>query len=452
MTGMRNSNILLLPALVLVAGLHGPAGADEIRLEGEARLSGSVRSIDPTGAVGLESPLSPEVIRLKPGAVSKIEFAPGTDEGPRSTSLIELVNGDLLPAIVESMDEKSLTLTATDSGRLVIPRTALRSMQLGVRNRKVIYSGPKSLDEWSATGQNWTFVNKGLVANGPARAYRATEAPRQFIFKCSLKWQGSPSFQIFFADPLKTATDPVDRYYFQFNAAGFEIKREAATGRRYHTIIPSTRTPDQLPANTVDVEIRVDRNSSRLELLLNGEHEGTGIDPVADAPPAGGISIVNNAPAGTNQEIRGVEIVEFDNARSRHRAEDRGDTSTDSLISRDDDRWGGHLTSIRPGKDGSVFTFRSDFQADPLELQEKDVSTLFFASTTPEAAPPAEEAGSFILRLRGEGSLRVASCTFSGDAVAITHPLLGDMNIRRAGVAALERPKAKTPPPTPTEE
>lgn len=448
---MRNSNIGILPVLVLAAGLHGTACADEIRLEGEARLSGSVRSIDPSGAVGLESPLSPEIILLKPGAVSKIEFGSGGEEPPRSTSLIELANGDLLPAIVESMDEKSLTLTATDSGRLVIPRSALRSMQLGVRSRKVIYSGPKSLDEWSATGEagrNWTFVNKGLVANGPARAHHIVETPRQFIFKCSLKWQGSPSFQIFFADPLKNTSDPVDRYYFQFNAAGFEIKREAATGKRYHTVIPSTRTPDQLPANTVDVEIRVDRNSSRLELFLNGEPEGTGIDPVAQAPPAGGISIVNTAPSGANQEIRGIEIVEFDNARARHRAEDRGDTSVDSLISREEDRWGGHLTSIRPGKDGAVFTFRSDFQADPLELQEKDVSTLFFASTG-SAAPAAGE-GTFILRLRGEGSLRVSSCTFSGDAVAITHPLLGDMSIRRAGVAALERPKVKTP--TPKEE
>lgn len=445
MTGMRSSNIFLAVCLVLASGVHGTARADEIRLEGEARLSGAVRSIDASGAVGLESPLSSEVLVLKPGAVSKIEFAADGGEPPRSTALVELSNGDLLPATVESMDEKNLTITAADSGRLVIPRAALRSLQLGVRSRKIAYSGPESLNEWSPggdAGRNWTFVSKGLVANGPARASLEIDTPRQFIFKCSLKWKGSPSFQISFADPLKTGTDPVDRYYFQFNAGGFEIKREASTGKRYHTVIPSTRTPDQFPSGTVDVEIRVDRKSSRLELLLNGESEGNGIDPVATAPSAGGVSIVNMAPSGTNQEIRGIEIIELDNARARHRAEDRGDTSVDSLISREDDRWGGHLTSIRPGENGVVFTFRSDFQPEPLELEEKDVSTLFFASE--KAAAPAAEEGPFILRLRGEGSLRVASCTFAGDAVAITHPLLGEMSIRRAGVSALERRKAKT--------
>ncbi|RYD34723.1 MAG: hypothetical protein EOP87_08670 [Verrucomicrobiaceae bacterium] len=438
----------LAASLVLACGVHGTTLADEVRLEGEARLSGRVRSIDSSGAVGLESPLAPEVLLLNPGAVSKIEFAVDGVEPPRSTALIELANGDLLPASVESMDENNLTVTALDSGRLVIPRAALRSLQLGVRGRKVIYSGPGSLAEWAPggdAGRNWTFVNKGLAANGPARASLGIDTPRQFIFKCSLKWKGNPSFQISFADPLKTGSDPVDRYYFQFNAGGFEIKREASTGKRYHTVIPSSRTPDQFSSGTLDVEIRVDRTSSRLDLFLNGEPEGSGIDPVATAPDAGGISIVNMAPSGTQQEIRGIEISEYDNARARHRAEERGDTSVDSLISREDDRWGGRLTSIRAGEGGTVFTFRSDFQQEPLELAEKDVSTLFFASEK-NAGPPAAE-GPFILRLSGEGSLRVASCSFASDAISITHPLLGEMNIKRASVSALERPKGKTQAP-----
>lgn len=445
---MRNSDLWPWLGLILAFGVHGTARADEITLEGAARLSGAVRSINSAGAVGLESPLSPEIIQLKPDAITKIEFAAEGEEPPRSTSLIELANGDLLPATVESMDEKNLTFTATDSSRLVIPRNTIRSLQLGVRSRKVVYSGPRSLDEWASGGdsaRNWTFVSKGLVANGPARASRTIDTPRQFIFKCALKWQGSPSFQISFADPLKSGNDPTDRYYFQFNAGGFEIKREAATGKRYHTVIPSSRTPDQFPSGTVDVEIRVDRNASRLQLFLNGEPEGTGIDPVSVAPAAGGISIANTAPPGTNQEIRGIEIIEFDNTRSRHRAEDRGDVSVDSLISREDDRWGGHLTGIRPGKEGVVFTFRSDFQPEPLELAEKDVSTVFFASDG-SAAPEGGE-GPFILRLRGEGSLRLTACTFSGDAMAITHPLLGEMKIQRAGISTLERPKSKPRPP-----
>ncbi|RYD47916.1 MAG: hypothetical protein EOP85_04595 [Verrucomicrobiaceae bacterium] len=179
-----------------------------------------------------------------------------------------------------------------------------------------------------------------------------------------------------------------------------------------------------------------------MQLLLNGEHEGSGIDPVAQAPTGGGIAVVSSSPVGWKQEIRGIEIMEYDNARARHRAEDRGDPSLDSLISRDDDRWGGQLTSILPGKGGLVFTFRSDFQPEPLELEEKDVSTLFFAAG--EKGTPPEADDGFILRLRGEGSLRVASCLFTGDEVAVDHPLLGGITLRRAGISMLEKPRGKT--------
>ncbi|RYD31992.1 MAG: hypothetical protein EOP85_22195, partial [Verrucomicrobiaceae bacterium] len=222
-------------------------------------------------------------------AIGRLWLKRQTPEPPRSTALVELVNGDLLPATVESMDGGNLTVSVAGSGSMVLPRSSLRSLQLGVRSRKVIYSGPRSLDEWTRSGetdQNWTFVNKGLVANGPARASRKLEIPRQFVFRCDLKWQGNPSLQISFADPLKSRSDPADRYFLQFNAAGMEVKREASTGKRYHTIIPSTRTPEQFASGTVEVEIRVDRDTSRLQLLINGELEGSGIDPAPQAPVA----------------------------------------------------------------------------------------------------------------------------------------------------------------------
>ena len=45
----------------------------------------------------------------------------------------------------------------------------------------------------------------------------------------------------------------------------------------------------------------------------------------------------------------------------------------------------------------------------------------------------------FSLRLRGDGSLHVSSCIFTGDAITARHPLLGALQINRGGVTALER-------------
>lgn len=418
--------------------------ADDLTLTGDAKLTGTIRSIDEAGVVHLSSSLSPEPLRLVAGAVEKVKFSNSDAASSSPGTVIELINGDVLPAVIESLDEANLQVMTLDAGRLTIPRKTLKSVQLGVQKRKVIYAGPKSLEEWSreSGGQNgWGFAGNALVANGPARASRAFDAPRQFVLKFTLKWQASPSFQVYFADPLTPNADRVDRYYLQFNPAGLEVKRETSKGKRFQTVILLARTPDQYPASQLDVEIRVDRQTSRIHLLLNGEPEGAGVDPVGDPPMGNGISLLNVAAAGSTQEISQIEVLEFDNSRVRHRSEERGDPTIDSLISREDDRWGGNLLSIRKLPEGSVFTFKSDFQDAPLELAESDVSTIFFASggelPGPRQDPP------FVLRLRGEGSLRVSSCIFSNGDITAKHPLLGSLKFNRAGVTSLERTPSK---------
>ncbi|MES2922321.1 MAG: hypothetical protein V4819_12285 [Verrucomicrobiota bacterium] len=441
---MRSSNLRPWPGLILAIGTLGVLRADDLTLADDARLTGTVRSINEAGVVELTSALSPEPVLLKSGAVAKVEFSAPTSVPNAPGSLIELANGDLLPATIESLDDKSLSVVTPDAGRLTIPRAALKSVQLGVHKRKVIYSGPQNLEEWNRDGEgakSWTFANKSLVANGPVSASKNFETPQQFIIKFTLKWQANPGFKIFFADPLTPKVEAVDRYYMQFNSAGLEIKRESSQGTHFQTVMIPPITPDKYPANQVDVEIRVDRKTSRLHLFLNGEPEGAGFDPGGKAPVGGGVTLVSSAPAGISQEILGIEVSEFDNTRSRHRAEDRGDPKTDSLISRDEDRWGGRLTGIRPGPDGTVFSFKSDFQEDPLELSEADVSTIFFAKRDQEAVP--EPLHPFALRLRGDGSLHVSSCTFTEDSISALHPLLGALKINRAGVTALERLDAK---------
>src|SRR5688572_30864660 len=125
MTGMPSSNVKAWLGLILAASASGVLRADDLTLTGDARLTGTVRSINEAGVVELASALSPEPVLLKAGAVTKVEFsAPESVSNPPG-SLIELANGDLLPATVESLDEKNLSVVTSDAGRLSIPRTAL---------------------------------------------------------------------------------------------------------------------------------------------------------------------------------------------------------------------------------------------------------------------------------------------------------------------------------------
>ncbi len=437
---MRNSNSQLPWLLAVAAGSLALASADQLTLTGDARLTGTIRAINDAGVVELDSALASGPILLKAEAVAKVEFSPTEANSTPPGTLIELINGDLLPASLDSLDDQNLTITTPHAGRLTIPRAALKSMQLGVQKRRAVYSGPRDAEEWSRgidESKQWKFSGGTLVSNGDATASKEFAIPHQFILKFTLKWQASPSFQIFFADPLTPGVDLVDRYYLQFNSAGLEIKRESSTGKRFQTVILLARTPDQFPNNQVDVEIRVDRKTSRLHLLLNGEPEGAGIDPVGSPPIGNGLKLVNSSAPALSQEIRGIEIAPLDNVRARHRSEERGNLREDSLISRDEDRWSGKLVKISQNPEGAVFLFKSDFQDTPLELSEKDVSTIFFSQ--PENPPAPDPSPPFALRLTGEGSLRVSSCTFSPEDITARHPLLGPLKIRRSGVVAMER-------------
>lgn len=432
------------------------AAADDLTLaDGVSSLTGTVRSINAEGLVELASPLSPEPLLLRNSGVRKIEFsgAEATPEPP--PALVELTNGDLLPVRIEKLDPKVLTVTSPVAGRLEIPRDRLTSVQLGVQLRKVLYTGPRSLKEWTdgeGDGQNWAFRPGGLVADGRATASRMMELPRQFVLRFTLKWplKKVPNYQVYFADPLKPKGEASDRYYLQFGRAGLEIKREAAKGKRYNTIAQLNRTPNQYPDAEMRVELRVDRDGSRLQLFINGEPEGEFFDPISPVPDGAGISLVCNGSSGTEQEIRDIEVTEFDDSRARHRSEERGDAKTDSLISREDERWGGHLVDIRKTSKGAVFHFKSDFQTEPLEIPEADVSTLFFASGE-AAAPPGDPKPPLLLRLLGKGALRVSSCRVSGDTVSAVHPLLGALEFGRDGVVSLERIVPK-PEPEPEPE
>jgi hypothetical protein len=432
--------------------LGGALMADNIVLNDGARLTGTVRSINEEGIVELTSELSPQPVKLKTASIGKIEFV-SKDERPKPPgTLVELRNGDILHVTLEALDERILTAVSPEAGRLEIPRSALKCLQLGVLPHRTIYSGPRNLAEWTGTegdAKNWSFNNNRLMATGPAKASAMVDLPSQFILRFTLKWQPrqSPNFQVFFADPLKPLGDPCDRYYLQFGAAGLEIKREAANGKHYNTLVQLNRSPEQYPDQQLKVELRVDRKSARLQLLLNDEPEGEFVDPIPAVPEGAGITLVFNNP-NSPLEIFNIEVLESDDSRDRHRSEIQGDAKIGSLISREDDRWSGNLIEIRKTAQGPLLRFKNEFQEDLLEIPAADVSTVFFATPNEKNPDPASQP--LLLRLAGEGKLHVSSCLFRDDTVSATHPLLGPMTFLRQGIVAMERaddkPKTKVTP------
>ena len=413
--------------------------ADVLTMTKDSHLSGNVRSIGANGGVELASEFSRLSIQVSPGAVEKIDFSGSKATTVQPTSILELINGDLLPITEVGLMGDIFNVETSSAGALAIPRALVKSLQMGVQRQKVLYRGPNSIEEWNREvegARNWQFADKNLVANGPAVAAMKVDLPLQFVMKCKIEWMMNPNFHIYLADPQTPKAERMDRYILRFDPNGIELRRESATGNRFHSIISLPRQPDQFPNKVLDLVVRVDRKSSRFHLSINGEPEASGMDLVEGFPKGTGVVLVNNAPAGFALKVKSLEILDFDNPSERHRSEDRGDVELDSLISRADDRWGGKLIEIKRTDSENVLLFKSGFQAAPLELTEKDVSTVFFAAS--RETLPAEKS-SFLLRLPDSGALQVTSCIFENEEVHAIHPLLGKIKLDRKGIVAMER-------------
>lgn len=426
--------------VLVAAWLPGGLLADQITLSGEGRLSGTVSSINDEGVVSLESPLAAEPILLRAEAVRKVTFSEPETVEKLPTSRLELVNGDMLPVSVESLDENEIQVVSPVVGKLTVPRASLKSLLLGIHPSKVLYAGPKSDGDFKAEGAqaaNWSFDDGYLSVEGQGRVTRNTHLPKQFALKFTIDWHHMPQFQFYFADPLTPQHQAADRYYFQFNPSGVEIKRESTKGRRYTSITgPLNRRPDRYLENRLKVEIRVDRENAMLYLFLNDEPEGRFKDPLEGVPMGGGLSIVSSAGNDTETRVSHIQVLEWDHDGDRHRTENRGDPADDALIERRGDRFGGRLLSIRQAPGGPVFSFKSDFQDAPIELPESEISAIFFRQ---DGAAPEAGGNPFALRMRGDGLLRVTSCSFPGDRIEAVHPLLGALVFSKNGVSALER-------------
>lgn len=429
--------------------LAGLSTADTVTLGGgNSRLSGEVRSIDGDGHVEFTTGLASEPLRLKSATVDRIEFTHQAAAGEVPGMLIELANGDLIPAVVESFDGLRLTALSPDAGRLMIPREALHSLQTGFQPRKVIWQGSGDPDAWtlaSGARKHLSVTGTSLVFEGPATATRKLDLPSRFTMCFTLGWENGkvPNFKVFFADPLNGGTEAVDRYYLQFAGAGLEIKRESARGRRYNTLFILNRNHADFPNQRLDVELRVNRVTERIELFLNGESEGEIADPMPGVPTGSGIAFECGHREGSAQEIRAIEILENDDSPSRHRAEDRGDATKDSLITLDDDRWTGTLVAIRQAANERMYLFKASGQQDSMEIPESVVSTVFMAGGGHEHPPESQR---FVLRLHPHGSLTATSCAMDHTGgVTVKHPLLGPLVLRKDRISAIERVQPEPP-------
>lgn len=405
-------------------------------------------AMDPDGTVTLNAPYSTEPLKIKPEGINKIDFGKSDTKYELPEQNLNLINGDSLPVEVRSFDEKVLKVHSPSIGELNVPRELINSLEVGIFSKKTIYRGPNEIGEWNNAkdqATEWAIEDKMLFSHGSGTIYRDMKLPENYSIRFKLKWENVPNFKFSFGDPMDFKGASVNRYYLQFNRAGMEIKRESTGRQRYYPIGQIGRTPQEFAAKELWIEVRVNRKNGRIELYLDDRLQDKYIDSYPNTPSGTGISFHAEAAEDNQLSITNIEISQWDDRADRHRTEERGDTKEDAVIGRNGERSGGRILSITKGGEGMIYRFKSNYQENPMDLPDSEVSTIYFA-----AAPDRkiEEFKGLSLFFHGGGSCQVTKCVFDGDKVNITHPLLGEIQLNRSVVSHLERSvSSKTIPP-----
>jgi hypothetical protein len=298
--------------------------------------------------------------------------------------------------------------------------------------------------------ENWNCPegSRSLIANGAAYASMDAKLPMRFALKFKLQWDENqqPNFTIGFADPLPSQKKSSDRYCFVLDHAGIRIEREITPSGKRYTLAQLPRNPDQFTKRLVDVEIRVDRTKSKLQLFINSEPEGTYIDHITPPPTGNGISIKCQPNMEGKQLIRNIEILEFNHSTQDITQQPKQEL--DCLINRDDERWSGNLQEIRIKNGEPYCYFKTAFQKEPLEIPGSEVTIIQFASEAAIEKTP-ENNHSLVIESLDRGTLHVTDCVFSHDTISVQHPLLGPLNFRRDRILSIRKATPITESHTP---
>ncbi len=234
-----NANLKLL--LCLFAATPPLAAEDRISLKDGSTLRGNVRAIEGDHKIVVDSEFSSDPIELRGSALRSISFDVETGEHHNDPELLHLVNGDVLPGSLRALDDRQILFRTWYADDLTIERTHIRSVDFGVTPQKLVYVGPKPLSEW-IDNDDWEWENGKLTCNTSGTIAAKNVLPRQFILRFRLEWESGPNFRIYFCDDFLKRTGNADRYYFEINSMGSQLKRQTAEGgRRWHTLAQSHR-------------------------------------------------------------------------------------------------------------------------------------------------------------------------------------------------------------------
>lgn len=145
----RPARFTCLWALLLSAAVTAEDRSPDLLRLTNGELAGRFGGINRDGVLRWERDDGIAPLEFRTDKVRQIILGgAGSDRTGATTSHIELVNGDRIPATITALDDANLSIESSAAGALVIPRDAVRRIAPNPFGGRLIYAGPFDASEW----------------------------------------------------------------------------------------------------------------------------------------------------------------------------------------------------------------------------------------------------------------------------------------------------------------
>lgn len=413
---------------------------DIVRFSNGDVMTGSIIDITDTGAVRFAYPEASDTLEISAGGLTSLTFDQESNKLESHGERLYLTNGDELPCEIKMMDDKVVKFSTWYAGDFEVPRTSVSKIRFDNKLESTIYSGPNNLEEWD-DAENWTVDQETLMVNGQGVISKEFDLPNNFIIRFNLEWEGtSPRFKLHLCGRENTTTGRIDRYYMDFNSAGFQFTR--VTPRSFQKLGKVDLVAREMKQPRIAVELKVDRQNQQTVLYVNGQELGTFDDTSSSAPLGKFVVFESSQRDGDTLRIKNLQILEWGgNALTRQKNEEIATKKGDTLFDSEGLRFTGAANKIQDVDNKLTIFFDSEFSKTTLKVPSDRASMLYLKEPETEQS---KVQSSYSASLIGGGKISLGQTSLNQNEAVTLHPILGQCRIKRAAFRTLNASTAIT--------
>lgn len=434
-----------LTASLIMASVITTQANDQISLKNGDLFLGKVIALK-GGLIELQTPHSETPLKILNKDLIKLNFSAANTENtppeefPKNSQELFLRNGDSIPGEVVGLTPTHLSFLTWFTGLLEIPREQIDSVFFGVTPQRNVFSGPIGIEGWSqGKNERWRFEDGVLTSRDKGFIGRDIDLPKNFIFSATISWESSPNVRIHLCtnDPQPQEDGTSNSYLLNLNSGGVQVNRvmpNEAKGPKFKTLITSSQNLQNKNSKTCQLELRVDRATKILQLYIDGERLGQGIDPTT-SPEGTAILLESMSTGNSDNSISNIMVHEWDTTTQLLRREPRAEDELDTLSVDDGDRFSGKILSYDPADPTKPFIVKSPLSPKPISIPLENCAVMYF--TKGENTP--KSTGQYSLTLRSGGKLTLSGIQLGIEKLKASHPWLGELEIDRRVMQSIKK-------------